>query len=383
LKVFSLLEKVNLFILVYFILLCLINSIANAEEVPDGQIAYLSGEDVDTLHILDLQSKTEKTISKASHHGAPVWSPDGKSIAFSAKTDKGLSIFIHNYETDECHALNHQYSWNDNPSWSANGKCIAYTSCEKGLVDQKVAVYELENNKEEFWGGEKVSSILTPVWFPKLDILNAMNATVSQVTYTEGFDIHKFFDEGYSTGVLIGVAVFPLESKRLTTELVIFSKSQATPLPKELMLESTRFEELNPQVSPKGSSLVFETNESGDREIYYLGRKGISNISNHHSADWNPVWSPSGEWVAFESFRHGRRGIYRVFPETARVFPFVVSADFDCWNPTWSPNSEWICFVSNQTGTPQLYLKNITGEKIIPLTNSAVNLAPNWRPKAK
>jgi hypothetical protein len=43
-----------------------------AEEVPDGQIACLSGEDMDTfqVHILDLKSKTEKTINK----GESSWS---------------------------------------------------------------------------------------------------------------------------------------------------------------------------------------------------------------------------------------------------------------------------------------------------------------------
>ncbi len=356
-----------------------------SEEFPPGKIAFLHGTVADAyrIHILDLKTKETKQLTKGTVHGAPVWSPDGKRIAFSAKMDGGLGIIVWNEETNDYKILKHRYSWNDNPSWSADSKYIAYISCEKGLTDQKVSVYDLENDREEIWGGEKITSVINPVWFPKLDILNAMSATVSQVTYIEGFDINRFFEEGYSTGVLIGVAVVPSEEKRLTTELVIFTKTQATPLPKELMLESARFEEFNPQVSPKGSSLVFETNESGDREIYYLGRRGISNISNHHSADWNPVWSPNGEWVAFESFRHGRRGIYRVFPETVRVFPLVVSAEYDAWSPTWSPDSQWICFVSNMDGKPRLYLKQVEEEKMLPLTEEPICVAPCWRPKVK
>jgi len=380
------LEKVfsTVFFIIFSFYLILSPNLFSAES-PKGHIAYLYGSDIDTfrIHILDLETKTEKELTTGTHHGAPVWSPDGMKIAFSAKMEGGLFIVIWDSNTDEYTILKHKYSWNDNPAWSADSKRISYISCEKGLTDQKTAVYELQSGTEEFWGGEKIPTVINPVWFPKLDILNAMSATVSQVTYTEGFDINKFFEEGYNTGVLIGVAVFPLAEKRLTTELVIFSKTQATPLPKELMLESARFEELNPQVSPKGSSLVFETNESGDREIYYLGRRGISNISNHHSADWNPVWAPNGEWIAFESFRHGRRGIYRVFPETARVFPLVVSGDYDAWSPTWSPDSHWICFVSNMYGKPQLYLKSIEEDKILPLIEKSICVAPCWRPKIK
>ncbi|MGC8738038.1 MAG: TolB family protein [Candidatus Hydrogenedens sp.] len=375
----------RIFLAILFSLYLALSPLLYSEGITEGYIAFLCGSDIDTfrIHILDLGTKAEKELTTGTHHGAPIWSPDGTKIAYSAKMEGGLFIVIWDSATDEYRILKHQYSWNDNPTWSADSKRISYISCEHGLTDQKVAVYELQSGKEEFWGGEKIPSVINPVWFPKLDILNAMSATVSQVTYTKGFDINKFFEEGYSTGVLIGVAVFPSPEKRLTTELVIFSKTQATPLPKELMLESTRFEEFNPQVSPKGSSLVFETNESGDREIYYLGRRGISNISNHHSADWNPVWSPNGEWIAFESFRHGRRGIYRVFPETARVFPLVISANYDAWSPAWSPDSHWICFVSNISGKPQLFLKNIEEDNLLPLTDKSICVAPCWRPKTK
>jgi len=380
----------NSFLPLFFLILLLFFSllygtVSIGAELPAGHIAFLSGQDTETykVHVLNLQTKEIKQISLGTNHGQPVWSSDGTYLSFSLKTSDGLCIAIYNYANDEIKVIKHTYPWNDAPSWSADNKYLAYVACEKGLVDQKLCIYNIERDEEEFWGGEKIPSVMTPVWFPKLDILNAMSATVSQVTYAEGFDIHKFFEEGYSLGVLIAVAIIPLESKRFSTELILVSKTQVTILPKELMLESDRFEELNPQVSPKGSSLVFETNEGGNREIYYLGRRGISNISNHHASDWNPVWSPNGEWVAFESFRNGRRGIYRVYPETARVFPIAVSADFDCWSPTWAPDNKWICFVSNRTGTPQIYLKHIAEDEFIPLTNSVTNLAPCWRPKPK
>lgn len=353
--------------------------------MPEGYIACLSGDDIDTFKvtIINLKDRSEEVVSEGSYHGAPVWSPDGKMLAFSLRKDSGgLQIGIYHLETKTLEVLKHSYPWNDEPAWSPDGRYIAYVSCEKGLIDQKLIVYNLEQKTEELWGGDKLPSVMKPMWFPRLDVLNAMSATVSQVTYGEGFDIEKFFEEGYSLGVLVGVAVIKTESGRLSTELVLISKTQATPLPRELMFDSSRFEEYNPQVSPKGSSMAFESNEGGDREIYYLGRRGISNITNHTSADWNPVWAPNSEWLAFESFRNGRRGIYRVYPETARVFPLVVSAEFDAWSPTWSPDSKWICFVSNKSGKPQLFLKNVEKEdEIIQITDGKKHLAPQWRNK--
>jgi len=374
--VLSLSSTISLFILIHGLI-----------TIPEGYIACLSGEDIDTFRvtIIDLKNKSEEVISEGSHHGAPTWSPDGKKIAFSLKLNSGgLQIGIYNLERKSLEVLSHSYSWNDEPAWSPDGKYLAYTSCEKGLIDQKLMVYNLERKTEEEWGGERLPSIMKPMWFPRLDVLNAMSATVTQVTYAEGFDIEKFFEEGYSLGVLVGVAVIKTDFPKLSNELVLVSKTQATPLPRELMPDSLRFEEYNPQVSPKGSSMAFESNEGGDREIYYLGRRGISNITNHTSADWNPVWAPNGEWLAFESFRNGRRGIYRVYPETARVFPLVVSSEFDAWSPTWSPDSKWICFVSNKGGKPELFLKKIEdNHEIIQITEGKKHLAPQWRPKQK
>ena len=115
-----------------------------------------------------------------------------------------------------------------------------------------------------------------------------------------------------------------------------------------------QYAEWHVEPSPDGSGVAFESNDGGDREIFVLTKKGTADVSNHRAADWAPVWSPKGEWLAFESFRDGRRGIYRVFPQTARVLPVAVSNDADNWWPTWSPNGEWLVFVSNRTGDPEL-----------------------------
>ena len=38
--------------------------------------------------------------------------------------------------------------------------------------------------------------------------------------------------------------------------------------------------------------------------------KKLVQFTTHSTHDWNPDWSPDGEWVAFESFRTGDREIY-------------------------------------------------------------------------
>jgi Tol biopolymer transport system component len=115
-----------------------------------------------------------------------------------------------------------------------------------------------------------------------------------------------------------------------------------------------------------------------------LARRGITDVSNHREADWNPVWSRDDKWIAFESFRGGRRGVYRLFPDTARVFPVATAGEYDCWAPAWSPDSDWLAYVSMASGRPQIHLFNIEANEDHPLTNQpGYALAPAWRPKVK
>lgn len=112
-----------------------------------------------------------------------------------------------------------------------------------------------------------------------------------------------------------------------------------------------------------------------------LAEKGAYDVSNHHSADWNPVWSPDGKWIAFESFRSGRRGIYRVHRDTIRIFPVAVTEHAANWAPTWSPDGKWIAHVSDRDGEAGLFLTDFRGKKSEALTGPAtLAYAPAWRP---
>ena len=146
--------------------------------------------------------------------------------------------------------------------------------------------------------------------------------------------------------------------------------------------DSSRYEEWNVTPNIKADRIAFESNDGGDREIYIIGKKGLTNITNHRAADWNPVWSPRSRLIAFESFRGGRRGIYRVFPETARVEEVAANAAYDCWAPTWSPDEEQIAYVSDQSGDPEIYICSAGGGNARPLTaHPGIDYAPAWQPR--
>jgi dipeptidyl aminopeptidase/acylaminoacyl peptidase len=196
----------------------------------------------------------------------------------------------------------------------------------------------------------------------------------------EGVDFDTLLSEAFGEGALLAVGLHATPRGR-TSELYLLTRTQTVPLLPFVVSDSARYFEWGVEPAPNGERIAYESNDGGFRSIFALGRTGVHDVSNHAAADWNPVWSPDSTRLAIESLRGGRRGVYRVYPETARVTPVAVSADAECWAPTWSPDGAWVAYVSDAGGAPDLYLRDEEGGRERRLTGGGgVAYAPAWRP---
>lgn len=165
----------------------------------------------------------------------------------------------------------------------------------------------------------------------------------------------------------------------LTSELLLVTRTQTLPVMALLpdAVESARYSEWNPQVSPGGSRVVFESDFGGDREIYQLDQRGLNNLTNHHAADWNPVWAENGRWFAFESFRDGRPGLYRMLADTQRTEPLT---ERPAWSATWAPDGERFACVELREGATRVVVYEVgkAADTVLPAERA---WAPAWRPE--
>jgi TolB protein len=69
----------------------------------------------------------------------------------------------------------------------------------------------------------------------------------------------------------------------------------------------------NPNFSPDGQWIAFESDRSGDYEVYAIrpDGSGLRNLTNHPARDQLPAFSPDGRWLLFQSDRDGSVDIYR------------------------------------------------------------------------
>jgi Tol biopolymer transport system component len=109
-------------------------------------------------------------------------------------------------------------------------------------------------------------------------------------------------------------------------------------------------------VSPDGAWLAFDSDRSGNQDIYKLPLAGGDPIQLTSDADddFMATWSPNGREIAYYSFHAGSREL-RVMPAAGGPAKAVVPLPRDQRSPGWSPDGMNLVFSSDETGRMELY----------------------------
>ena len=65
----------------------------------------------------------------------PVWSPDGKQIAFTSNRNGNYDIYVMNSDGSNVRQITRNKERDDYPAWHPNGKQILYVSERNGMYD--------------------------------------------------------------------------------------------------------------------------------------------------------------------------------------------------------------------------------------------------------
>jgi dipeptidyl aminopeptidase/acylaminoacyl peptidase len=110
--------------------------IGEAQVSPDGKwVAYtVSTPDLDAnrgvsnIWIVPTTGGPSLQLTQSGHDSSPVWSPDGKIIAFLSSRSGGSQVYLLSMDGGEAKPLTHLSTGADIVKWSPDGKTIAFTS---------------------------------------------------------------------------------------------------------------------------------------------------------------------------------------------------------------------------------------------------------------
>jgi TolB protein len=115
---------------------------------------------------------------------------------------------------------------------------------------------------------------------------------------------------------------------------------------KTTQLTNNKFNDVLPAFSPDGNSVVFQSDRTGNWDVYSMnltqGETATKRLTDDVEADENPSYSPDGRFIVFTSTRDDKsskkyksREIYYMDPTGKNVKKITTSYGSDNWSPTF------------------------------------------------
>ncbi len=247
-----------------------------------ARIAFSSNRDGNSeIYVMDTDGGNQRKLTNNRHGDwSPSWSPDGKRIAFVSNRDGHV---IDGIPTSDIYVMDadggNQQNLTNNPpgsdwfpSWSPDGKRIAFVSDRDGPFNPEIYVMDADGGNQQRLTNNPPGSDWFPSWSPdgKRIVFSARR---------EGHFENKF---------------------SITNEIYVMDADGGN----QQRLTENRKNDWSPSWAPDGERIAFYSNRDGNWEIYVMDTDGGNqqNLTNHPEADEDPAWlnspfsvSPSGK----------------------------------------------------------------------------------------
>jgi len=246
--------------------------------------------------------------------------------------------------------LTNDPGFNDYPSWSPDGRKIAYLS-KNGLGSYVIKLMNADGSEEVVLTGSSPFTSWARTWYA-ID----------------------WFPDGSRLAIQDNGEVYTINSDGTNRTNVT---NDGVDMDGE------------PSVSPDGHRIAFSSDRGSDPEVLThvfvldLDDQTTTGIATYgpYFADYAPTWSRTGTLaVVTNDYIDG--GGFRLFFGTGPIYIFSPFADPDC--PKWSPDGRKIVYSDRNSIAPggtQLYVTGNDGSGTIQITSgSTSNYHPSWQP---
>src|SRR5258708_7277559 len=295
----------------------------------------------------------DQEFDEVFRFGRLSWSPDGKVLAYSdrASRSEAASIFLLSLDSGEVRRLTSalRSSGDFSPEFSPDGQTLAFGRDSQGV--QSIYAIPVSGGEEQRLTSDTAQK-WGLAWTPDgREIVFANVGWLWKVSRRGGEpEKLQFGQDGFQPSIRGNRLVYVhLKFNNNIWRSDLNSSSPASPSHK--FSTSTRMES-GPQFSPDASKIAFESTRSGAYEVWLCRSDGSSLMQLTHfnpSVTGTPRWSPDGQQIVFDSRPAGNSDIFVIDVQGGPPRK-LTSEPSNEGVPSWSRDGRWIYFASDRTG---------------------------------
>jgi TolB protein len=245
-------------------------------------------------------------------------------------------IYVSDYDGANPRRITINRTMNITPSWSPDGRSIAYTSYRSGV--------------------------------PDILISNIFAGTMESPTKGVGQNFLPVFSPD-------GTKIAFMSNRDGNNEIYVMNRDGSD----VRRLTNNPAIDVTPTWSPAGTQIAFTSERTGTPQIYVIGADGagLRKISSESYAD-RATWSPAPfNEIAFTA-RTGPGFDLKIQSIATGETRQITFGEGSNESPAWSPNGRHLAFVSTRAGRSQIFTVDRDGKNLRQLTKEGNNTMPHW-----
>jgi TolB protein len=245
-------------------------------------------------------------------------------------------VYVADYDGANPRRITINRTLNITPSWSPDGRSIAYTSYRTGIAD--------------------------------ILISNIYAGTMEVPTKGVGQNFLPVFSPD-------GARIAFMSNRDGNNEIYVMNRDGSN----VMRLTNNQAIDVTPTWSPAGTQIAFTSERTGTPQIYVINvdGSGLRRISSESYAD-RATWSPAPyNEIAFTA-RTGPGFDIKIQSIATGETRQITFGEGTNESPAWSPNGRHLAFMSTRAGRSQIFTVDRDGKNLRQLTRDGNNTTPHW-----